>query len=484
MQDRDSRRERRPARWFAPAGDGLEKRRTLSASALGHHLGAYLAPGTGVVRPSSPPQLVNPRTGVNDFLAGQLGPDLTTVQGQIQARGSSSQNSLATAVVANPFINAVLRSQDTYTLLGSATSAANSNQAPLIVSGPATAIVVSVPQQAQIVALGPDTSTIQVLPTSTAVGYFVQVPTTNIQTYPPGSTVTATVQIPVSSVPPNVPVTLPPAPPSGTLSGVYADTSPLLVDALQTATARPAPNTPRSVPGLRLAGALQHNRNFPIASAPALLRAFHVAVTRQVFTLTQAQQTAVSNGFGAFQGTVATLAQAGAFTPATPPAPPALTTGPLNGTLEVSLGALRNLADVQSSLTGLQLPNIANFPGRLDVGYVFDRAGDFGLLLTARGALAGAPTGVASANVLAGDIQVEVSNAPNLAALGGQRVVEGLSQGTGLSAGVSSSSNASGVSTFGASVGYGSGLEFGTGAAYSQVIPLGNVYALIPSAPK
>jgi hypothetical protein len=97
--------------------------------------------------------------------------------------------------------------------------------------------------------------------------------------------------------------------------------------------------------------------------------------------------------------------------------------------------------------------------------------------------LGSAPTGNASANLVGGDVQVEVSNAPSLAALGGQRIVEGLNQGTALSAGLGTSTSGSGVSTFATSVGYGSGFEFGTGFAYTQVIPLGNVYSLIPSAP-
>ena len=59
---------------------------------------------------------------------------------------------------------------------------------------------------------------------------------------------------------------------------------------------------------------------------------------------------------------------------------------------------------------------------------------------------------------------------------------EALNQGVGLSGGLSASNFANGVSTFAASAGYGSGLEFGTGVAYTQVIPLGNVYSLIPSA--
>jgi hypothetical protein len=213
------------------------------------------------------------------------------------------------------------------------------------------------------------------------------------------------------------------------------------------------------------------------------LRAFHVAVDRQVFTLNSTQQAAVTAGLTSFQNTVAALNATGAFQPKAPPAPPKLVTGPLNGTLEVSLGVLRNLTNVAPGLSGLQLPGIANFPGRLDVGYVFDQAGDFGLILTARGPLFGTPTNVASPNLVGGDIQIEVSNAKSLAALTGQRLAEGLYQGTGISSGLAASSNANGVSTFAASIGYGSGLEFGTGTAYTQVIPLGNVYALIPSAP-
>ena len=72
----------------------------------------------------------------------------------------------------------------------------------------------------------------------------------------------------------------------------------------------------------------------------------------------------------------------------------------------------------------------------------------------------------------------------SLTALNGQRTVEGLTQGTALESGVETATYANGVKTFAASAGYGSGLEFGTGTAYTQVIPLGNVYALIPASPK
>ena len=133
---------------------------------------------------------------------------------------------------------------------------------------------------------------------------------------------------------------------------------------------------------------------------------------------------------------------------------------------------------------GFALPGVGNFPGRIDAGFVFDRNGNFGVYLTARGPLLGAPPNITSADQAAGDLRVEVSNAPNLAALGGQRMVEGLTQGVALSGGLESTNNTLGVTTFAASAGYGSGLEFGTGVAYTQVIPLGNVYAIIPEFPK
>ena len=88
-----------------------------------------------------------------------------------------------------------------------------------------------------------------------------------------------------------------------------------------------------------------------------------------------------------------------------------------------------------------------------------------------------------SANEIAGDIRIEVSNAQNISDLNGLSTVEGLNQGASLSGDVETSRLQNGVSTFGASVGYGAGLEYGTGVEYTQVIPLGNAYALIPEYP-
>ncbi len=274
-----------------------------------------------------------------------------------------------------------------------------------------------------------------------------------------------------------------PASGGGLQSEVYSATGPVLTEALRSGLSQPAPNAPRTVPGLRLVDSFGRSTNFGGAQAGTFLRAFRHAADRNVFTLSARQSDLIARGIAQFQDQVNQLNNAGAFQPIVPAPAPGLPDGRLDGTLEVSLGAFRNLAGIDPTLSGLQVPGIGNFPGRIDVGYVFDRAGNYGIALTARGPLASAPAGVASANVIGGDIRIEVSDAPNLAALNGRRSVEGLTQGSPSAGGLESSRYASGISTFAASAGYGAGFEFGTGTAYTQVIPLGNVYALVPEFP-
>lgn len=264
----------------------------------------------------------------------------------------------------------------------------------------------------------------------------------------------------------------------------YSATSTILASALRTATHRAAPNGPRGVPGLRLVGAFGRNRNFAGAEASGVLRAFRIAVSRQVFALSDRQEAIVSAGYAEFVNNVEAMQVDGTFQPSTPPAAQSLPRGPLSRTIEVSLGAFRTLNSVDPSQSGLPLPNVGNFEGRIDIGYVIDRKGNFGIALTARGPLLGSPAGVASSDVVGGDVRIEVSNAPSLSALSGVRHVEGITQGGGSAGGLESSRTASGFATSAASVGYGSGLEFGTGVAYTEVIPLGNAFALIPEYPK
>jgi hypothetical protein len=269
----------------------------------------------------------------------------------------------------------------------------------------------------------------------------------------------------------------------GEFSTVYSATGPIVSNALLTGSAHGGPNAPLRIPGLRLVSVLAHNHNFPNSHTSLLLYEMHVAVDRQVFALSAAQSTLVSQGITQFLNEVTTLDQTGAFNPSVPPPAVPLPKGQLYGTLYVSLGAVRELAAVNPAISGLQLPTAGNFEGRIDVGFVLDKHGNFGIALTARGPLFGAPPGVTSANMIAGDVRVEVSNAPNISDLNGLSTVEGLNQGAAYSGGVETSRLANGVSTLGASVGYGAGLEYGTGIEYTTVIPLGNAYALIPEYP-
>jgi hypothetical protein len=209
---------------------------------------------------------------------------------------------------------------------------------------------------------------------------------------------------------------------------------------------------------------------------------FRIAINRGLFTLGFQQLNQVQSALQQFNTTASVLNGQGTFTPALPPAAPPLPGPHLSGTLEVSIGALQNLVNVAPGLTGLQLPVIGNFPGRIDVGFVFARNGDYGLVLTLRGPVYGVPP-LSPLDTVGTTIQIEVSNAKSLGALDGLRTVEGLSIGTALMGSVSTSRTASGVSTFATSAGYGAGFEYGTGIAYTQVIPLGNVNALIPQAP-
>ncbi|MDB5349056.1 MAG: hypothetical protein JWN86_303 [Planctomycetota bacterium] len=474
----------RTPRHLTPAVEGLDTRKLLSAGRVGANLGPYLSPGNMVPRVSSPAVIVDPHHSINTFLAAQIGSGVDTVEQQVAAKGSSKNAQVADVILSNPFIHSVFSRQDTYTLLGSvATTALRATPTPT--SAQADSVTYQVPSEATYtIAPGAAMATVQVLPVGSTRGFVLMVPISNIRTFAPADSGKAEVQVPSSLLPADVLRPPTPAVSNGPLTQTYSSAGAVILSAFRSAVPRSGPNAPRSIPGLRLAGAFATNGNFRVANPGGLLNSFRVAVDRNVFALSGTQTNKLNIGLMQFESTVASMSTTGAFTPAVPPAAPKLPKGPLNGTVTVSLGTLRELTNVAATQTGLQIPNLGNFPGRIDVGYVVDRQGNFGISLTVRGPLSGAPKGVASSDVVAGDLQVELSNARNLSDLTGTRNIEGLNQGAGLSGALSASSYNNGTSTFATSAGYGSGFEFGTGTAYTQVIPLGNVYALIPESPK
>jgi hypothetical protein len=481
MAGRTSARNERRDRRIRLAFESLEMVQLLSASAgLHHSISPYIQASTVRPRVFQPVQAVDPHVAINNYMAALLGAEIQPIQQVVETQSTAQRSTLIERVLSNNFVHTTLSDQDTYTLLNSPGMSSligfNSAQASQSI---ATSTVTYVVPQSAILSIAEPDSIVSVPPSGNLPGFVATVPTSGIRIL---STGFVSVQIPQSEVPANAP------PPSnlteltGALANVFAETGPVIVSALQTGLPVKAPNAPYSVPGLRLAHVALSNPYYPLTSTHYFLRMLRIAVSRGVFNLGSTQLAQVQAALQQFETTVTTLNQQGAFNPTVPPAPGPLPSGSLAGTLEISVGDLWNLVNVAPAITGLQLPGVGNFPGRIDVGFVFDRKGDYGLVLTLRGPLYSSPPAKPTDNIGA-TVQVQVSNAKNLNQLNGLATVEGLSIGTALLGTVSSTRTDSGVSMYATSAGYGTGLEYGTGVSYTQVIPLGNVNALIPQFP-
>jgi hypothetical protein len=474
-------RRGKPGRRISLEFDHLEILCMLSSSTGLHHpISPYIQASSVRPRVSQPVQAVDPHVAINNYMAALLGAEIQPIQQVVETQSTAQRSTLIQRVLSNNFVHTTLSDQDTFTLLNSPgmSSLIGFNSAQASQSAATSTVTYVVPQSA-ILSIGDPDSIVSVPPSGNLPGFIATVPTSGIRIL---STGFVSVQIPQSEVPANSP------PPSnlteltGALANVFAETGPVIVSALQTGLPLKSPNAPASVPGLRLAHVALSNPYYPLTSTHFFLRMLRIAVNRGVFNLGSAQLAQVQAALQQFETTVTTLNQQGTFNPAVPPAPGRLPSGSLGGTLEISIGDLWNLVNVASGVTGLQLPGVGNFPGRIDVGYVFDRKGDYGLVLTLRGPLYSSPPAKPTDNIGA-SVQVQVSNAKNLSHLNGLATVEGLSIGTALLGTVSSTRTDSGVSLYATSAGYGTGLEYGTGISYTEVIPLGNVNALIPQAP-
>ena len=500
---------------LSPSVEALDRRELMATGGVSSSLGAYVVPSHFGPRVVKPAPVVNPHTSINLLLSSVLGPGLDQVQAESKSLGNSPQAVLKQTVLNQHYVHSILSDGDVYTLFGApaltsllgsqqvsgmtsatvpaaatatttttATTPATSTGSPAATAAPDPLIAFSIPQQATIQSVGEVTSMVQVGPSNGIPGFFATVPTSNVRITAQGPPVTGSVLIPQSLLPAGYPTPSTSVISIGTFAPTYVTTGSILLQILNAGVRGVSPNAPNSVPGLRLAPYLLHHNPFPTSTAARdLSKALRLAVQRDVFSLSDAQNSEVSAGISQFATQVQSMLTAGTFTPPVPVQPPGLPPKSLSGTLEISAGAVRRLLDVAPSVSGLSLPVLNNFPGRLDVGYVFDRSGDYGLMLTIRGPLENGNPVPTPVDVASGDVRVEVSNASNINQLGGSRVVEGVDVGSGVSADLGSSRYASGISTFSASAGSGFGLEYGTGVGYSTVIPLGNVYALIPSAP-
>lgn len=476
---RDARRRettRRSQRF--PLGVESLDGRILMAAGL-RPLGPYLDPGTVRPRITSPIPKVDPHPAINQYLAGLLGQEeLSALQRQVEERGTTASALLTQEVLAQPFLHAMLADGDLYTLLNAPAmqeligfdqiSDSLSNEQIVRYTLPASSIL----------SLGSETSIVQVPPSDTAAGFIATVPTVNIRVRNDGF---YQVDIPRSAIPPNAPQPTVITVVTGALGPVYQSTGPILNNALLTSRHREGPNVERGVPGLRLARVLQNTSAFPSRAVGPYKRLLRAAVERNVFQPTEEQTSLIQSSLEEFAQTVNSLQQQGVFEPQVPPPAPPRVIRPLNRTLQVTSGVLRDLVNVAPSQAGLPILG-TNFPGRLDVGYIIARNGDYGLILTARGPLQSDPGDISSQDLVGGDLRIEVSNAARITDLDGLRTEEGLIVGAALM-GTVTSSNSGGLATFGASVGYGSGLKFGTGLSFTKVIPLGNINALLPQFP-
>lgn len=262
------------------------------------------------------------------------------------------------------------------------------------------------------------------------------------------------------------------------LATSYPTTGRLLEEAFRAARPSKAPSVSDDVPGLRLFNDAITNKNLTHDHTHLFLRYLRIATDRRLYDLVGPQAQQVEDRFQQFLNSVQTLQRQGSFN--APNAPPVtLVDGPLNGTLSVTTSVYRDLLAIDpltgdSQVIGFDFPQGTNFPGRIDVGWIFDRRGNYGIVLTARGPLFNAIPGQSDANRVGGEVQVESSNAETIAGVQGLKNIEALTLGSVVS-GSLSASNSSGVATFSAGAGYGAGLDFGVGASYTEVIPLGNV---------
>lgn len=453
--------------------------RTLLSAGFGPHLGHFIepAPSHAALRlPLVLPALhVDAHRAINREILAVFGPGLDRIERNVELNNNSAQAALAQLVLAQPTVHSVMSNNDTFTLLGQPwLNDIFSTQ--LLGTDQNTTVNLTLPKKDHILALG-DPTIFQVLPGDPApnggtfnLGFVVTVPAIDV-VFNPDGTFTATV--PLSQIPVAAQQSTTNTQNVNNLVEIYSSTGPQLQALFQSNIAKGAPTGLPTVPGLRLAGALLQNGNFSNAGLNRYFRMMRFAVLKQLLQPNDAQRQGFNTSVNDFLGvvdnwTAQSAAQFNAIIAAQPPGNPVppLVVGPLNNTLAVSLGVIQQPNSIQ-----------ADAPERIDVGFIFAKNGDYGIILTARGSLSTTVPNPppAPAPIVAGDIQTAVSNAANLTALNGWREVEGLAEGNVLSATISETSTG-GPATFAASAGYGGGFDFGLGVQFTKVIPLGNVF--------
>ena len=354
MAGRDSGKAVRPSRRVGLGVEALDRRELMAAGGIAQSLGPFVGPGQGGPRVAKPAKVVNAHDSVQTILAATLGPGLDRVQSRGEAAGQTSAAVLKKAVLNQPFVHAVLSDGDTYQLFQapalaalvgsqqvSGTTATTPATTPTTTTTGTTTptpavqtVSFSIPAQATIQSMNGDTSVIQVNPSGSVAGFS---PPCRPRTFAFSTRDRRSWGRWSFRVPPSRPVFPRPRPRSCPMARSRRPMRrrPLCSKTSSAAgVAGVAPNAPNSVPGLRLAPLLRRTKVFPTGVARRdLLKAFRLAVQRDVFTLDATQTTQVSDGLNQFFQQVQSLVATGDFTPAVPIAPPSLPSKTLGGTL-------------------------------------------------------------------------------------------------------------------------------------------------------
>ena len=484
--DRRSRRGR-----LTPGAESWQLEPRVVLSNVGPRVGPFLPPVNLFMPPGvSGPRATmrglgaNPHQQINQTLRETMGPGLPKVQRHVAFYGTAVYSELGNTVRGNPSFNALFSRHDTFRLLRSALvdagirfggGAIDPNVGELVVTSPPSTI-------------GPVQNGVREITVNfggSAVSFVVDgaIP---VQT----NGGTQIIRIPRSSLDETTQALLLNQQ-RGSGQTVFGGLGADILEGLQTARPTQGPSAPENVPGLRLYNQAFRNNRSPLPNfhRTPFAEYIRLASANRLFDLTPNQRRLINDRLNQFYNTARDLYINGAFN--TPDQPPLdrlpAPNRTLDGTLMVSIGGLRELYQPgansptgEDSIFGLDLPGIEDvgdtlgFPGRLEVGYVFDRQGNFGLAISVRNPLTNTIPGLQQANKITGDVAVEVSNARNIRQLSGYRGVEGITVGTAISGGILAS-DANGVQTYSISSGYGAGIEFGVGARFTEIIPLGNV---------
>ena len=197
MEDRRTSRRR-----FSPIVEGLDARLLMAARPV-TGLGQYIEPGVVTPRTRGNPVVLDAVPSLNRYLTPLLGEEqITQIRDQAAARKVPQSAQISQRVVSQPFIRTMLGNYDTYQILNSQAMQLLVGYTQVSDSATAPDTVRYVVEASAILAVGPETTTVQVPPSGGLSGFFAEVPTTNVRLREDGF---YSVDIPADQIPANAP---------------------------------------------------------------------------------------------------------------------------------------------------------------------------------------------------------------------------------------------------------------------------------------